>query len=236
MGKCISFSLAFPGAKFYIREMANAIGSAATAGDVRWSPGLRKEIEFWRFLDSWEGHVPWRSERHWAISISTDASMARWAGVIHLKSGDMVLGDFWEADISGENINVKEMWAVAKVLESLPPAIRDCRVDVQIDNQAVLYTWMGRGSKSKPLTKVAQRLFQLVTSRNILLELTYLPSECNPADWFSRTYSKRGDSMLSGECWKVVQRNFGGKFGHNLDLMALDSNVQRDHQGLPLRH
>lgn len=128
----------------------------------------------------------------------------------------MVLGDFWEADISGENINVKEMWAVAKVLESLPPAIRDCRVDVQVDNQAVLYTWMGRGSKSKPLTKVAQRLFQLVTSRNILLELTYLPSECNPADWFSRTYSK-GDSMLSGECWKVVQRNFGGK-------------------GLPLRH
>ncbi|KXJ05706.1 hypothetical protein AC249_AIPGENE24378, partial [Exaiptasia diaphana] len=131
MGKCISFSLAFPGANFYIREMANAIGRATTDGEIRWSTGLREEIEFWKFLDSWDQHVQWRSERHWAISISTDASLARWAGVIHLKSGDRVLGDFLEADIAGESINVKEMWAVAKVLESLPPAIHDCRLDVQ---------------------------------------------------------------------------------------------------------
>ena len=42
----------------------------------------------------------------------------------------IVLGDFWEARLAEENINVKEIWAIVKVLESLPIAIRDCRVDV----------------------------------------------------------------------------------------------------------
>jgi len=34
MGKCISFTLAFSGAKFYICEMASAVGSAAGKQDV----------------------------------------------------------------------------------------------------------------------------------------------------------------------------------------------------------
>ena len=42
--------------------------------------------------------------------------------------------------------------------------------------------------------------------------------------------------MLSRHCWDVVETNFGGSCRHNLDLMALDSNVQRSHQGSPLRH
>jgi len=134
-----------------------------------------------------------------------------------------------------ENINVKEMGAIAKVLESLPSEIRDCRVNVQVDNQAVLYTWMGRSSKSMALIRIAQDIFQLITRRNILLELKYVPSKCNPADWFSRTYSK-GEAMLSEKCWELVQRSFGEENGHNLDLMALDSNVQKDLEGKPLRH
>ena len=55
------------------------------------------------------------------------------------------------------------MRAIAMVLESLLSDIRDCRVDVQVDNQAVIHTWMGRGGRSIELTKVAQHIFQLVT-------------------------------------------------------------------------
>lgn len=86
--------------------------------------------------------------------------MSRWAGVIHLQLGEIVLRDFWEASLVEESINVKEMWAVALVLESLPMAIRDCRVDVQVDNQSVLHTWMARRAHLRGLIKVAQRLFQ----------------------------------------------------------------------------
>lgn len=74
-----------------------------------------------------------------------------------------MLREFWEASLVEENVNVKKMWAVAKVLWCIPMAIRDCRVDVLVDNQSVLHTWMGRGAHSRGLTKVAQRLFQLMT-------------------------------------------------------------------------
>ena len=42
--------------------------------------------------------------------------------------------------------------------------------------------------------------------------------------------------MLSPKSWEVVQRRFGGVNGHDLDLMSLDSHVQRDWQGNPLKH
>ena len=47
MGKCILFSLAFPGAKFYIRKMAQAVGRASPKGKIQLTAGLREELEFW---------------------------------------------------------------------------------------------------------------------------------------------------------------------------------------------
>ena len=76
-------------------------------------------------------------------------------------------------------------------------------------------------------------IFRLVTQRNLLLELLYALSSSNPADWFSGVLSK-ADSILSGTemlHWEAIERGFGGSFVHILDLMFLDSNVQRDHQG-----
>ena len=139
MGKCISFSLAFPGAKFYIREMSGAIGRAGNAANVvKFSVSLREEIRFWEFLNSWKGHIPWRSERHVALTVSTDASSFRWAAVIHHASGDEEIGDFWEEPVQGEHINVKEFRAVERALACLPQQVRDCRVDLHSDNQTVI--------------------------------------------------------------------------------------------------
>ena len=76
---------------------------------------LSEEITFSRFLDIWTGHVPWRMEKHVAVTISTDASQSSWAGVIRRQPTDFVLGDFWEGHVASEGFNVKEFWAVAKV-------------------------------------------------------------------------------------------------------------------------
>ena len=94
MGKCILFSLAFPGAKFYIWEMTQAVGRASPKGKIQLTAGLRAELEFWRILDEWNRHIPWKDEKHWVLSASTDASLSRWAGVIHCQPDDVVLGDF----------------------------------------------------------------------------------------------------------------------------------------------
>lgn len=50
MGKGVSFSLAFLGAKFYIREMVNAIGRKSTKGEIQMPSALREEIESWLIL------------------------------------------------------------------------------------------------------------------------------------------------------------------------------------------
>lgn len=68
---------------------------------------------------------------------------------------------------------------MAKALESLPGEIRDCRLDIQVDNQTIIHTWHGRGSRSKDLTRVVKCIFVLVTERNVPLSVLYVPSEMN---------------------------------------------------------
>ena len=42
--------------------------------------------------------------------------------------------------------------------------------------------------------------------------------------------------MLSSKSWVVVQSYFGGTNGDTLELLSLDSNVQRNAPGNPFRH
>ena len=58
------------------------------------------------------------------------------------------------------------------------------------------------------------------------------PSARNPADAPSRVLSDK-DCKLSAPAWSKVQQAFGP---HTIDLMSLDSNVQFDEKGVPLRH
>ena len=34
---------------------------------------LRKEIEHWLFLETWDAPLPWRDKRHFCVSLATDA-------------------------------------------------------------------------------------------------------------------------------------------------------------------
>ena len=99
MGKCNSFSLALSGAKFYVREMAAAIGKAGHGREVSFTQGLRKELEFWGFLDTWDKCVPWRQERHVSLVMSTDVSSYRWVVISHFLPRTQEIGDYWEEDI-----------------------------------------------------------------------------------------------------------------------------------------
>ena len=122
---------------------------------------------------------------------------------------------------------MKEMWAVLTGLQSLPESASDCRIDAQVDSMVVFHAWSGRGPRSSKLTQISQLIFQFLVDRNLSLEMSFVPSHLHQADWFSRRLS-RSDAMLSPKSWEIAQRRFGGINGHDLDLMSLDSNVQRD--------
>ena len=67
-------------------------------------------------------------------------------------------GDYWEEDI--QQINVKELSAVLQAVRCLPASVRDCRIDVRVDNQVTINSWHGRGPKSPRLFRVARLLFE----------------------------------------------------------------------------
>ena len=71
VGKVISFSLAIPGCKLYIREIFKAISQLCRSSKpyVRIERNLRTEVLYWRFLDEWMDCFPWRSEHHVTVSL-----------------------------------------------------------------------------------------------------------------------------------------------------------------------
>ena len=102
--------------------------------------------------------------------------------MIHLPSGTISVGDYWEETVRNEHINVKEIWAVLKGLQSLPESVSDCRIDAQVDSMVVFHAWSGRGPRSRKLTQISKWIFQLLVDRNLSLEMSFVPSHLNQAD------------------------------------------------------
>lgn len=168
--------------------------------------------------------------------MSTDASGHGWGGFVHLPSGDQQLGDYWDDNQRKINISTKEMLAVSNTVKALPLEATNCRLDAHVDSLVLIGAWEGQGSKNSPeLTKATKELFWALCDRNLQLRLSYVPSCENQADGPSRQLS-RLDSTLSSKAWGLVDRLFGGVYGHSIDLMALDSNAVVGRDGTPLPH
>ena len=132
------------------------------------------------------------------------------------------------------DIATREAIAVDKVLHAFKELVKDCRVDVMIDNLAVMHAWNNQGGKGRDLNNAIKALFFTTMDLNILQHM-YVPSQQNPADAPSRRLSSL-DFTLTSEIWNEVQLRFGGEKGHSCDLMALDSNAMPDRLGCPLLH
>ena len=78
-GKCISLAIAVPGARLYTNEINQAISCATCSSrPVVISESLRKELQHWLFLETWDGFLPWRSEKHTHIQLYSDLSSHAW--------------------------------------------------------------------------------------------------------------------------------------------------------------
>ena len=82
-GKIYSFCIAVPAALLYARDIfRSTAGFSKSSRLVGVTGALRKEIEHWRFLDSWKGCLPWLDEKHVMVNISSDSSYFSWGGTI----------------------------------------------------------------------------------------------------------------------------------------------------------
>lgn len=233
-GKVASFSMAVPAARLYAREVYQACsGRIRSRRDIRVSGDLRKEIEHWRFLDSWEGCLPWAPERHSIVKMFSDASELAWGGVFDYGNKALcTVRDYWTGHDRDLPIVIKEAKAVLKLLQAGKSFICNSRVDIHSDSMAFIQSWQRQGGKCKRLNDVLKEMNELILSQNVVLNFQYIPSAENPADAPSRELSDK-DCTLAEAAWEKVQQSFGP---HSIDAMALDSNCQRDTEGRPLRH
>lgn len=223
-GKISSFCIAVPAPRLYAREIYRLV---KVSGD------LREEIHYWRFLDSWEGYLPWLPEHHVHLKVFSDASDFAWAGVICAPgSPSITTRDFWPSVMRHLPFVVKEARALINVLKAGKSLVSNARVDVHTDSLPFLPSWQNQGGKRKLLNDTLKVLHETVLADNSTLSFYLVPSQSNIADPPSREFSD-SDCMLSEQPWRRVEQHFGP---HTLDLMSLDSNVQVNFQGRPLRH
>ena len=235
VGKCVSFARAVPAAKLFTREMNAAISRGlCSQKPILLRGALREEISHWLFLENWDNPIPWRDERHIQISVATDASSSGWGATV-VSPNRRELFDYWTQEEFTWDIATKEAMAINKMLLSCSDEVRNARVDVQVDNQAVIHAWNNQGGRSPQLNNTMKVLFSTTAALNVLLHLVYVPSADNPADSPSRHRSST-DFCLTDRMWRKIQREFGGSTGHTFDLMSLDSNVPKDCFGNSLPH
>lgn len=194
---------------------------------------LRKEIIYWRFLDTWQGRLPWFDERHLVLQFFVDASNSGWGGVVlcHVKD-PITLRDYWGPDDLSKPIVIKEALALLHTLSAAAPSLSNNRVDAHMDGLTLVRAWKNQGGKSTDLTRVIKSIFDLSLRFNIGLMLCHVPSKENLADILSRVLFD-ADCMLANFPWSALERRWGP---HTVDLMSLDSNVQKDPDGTALRH
>lgn len=232
-GKTTSFSLLVPGAKLYTNAAYQAISRASRSHKpIPVSPELKAELLHWKFLDSWDGFLPWKDERHTSVTIFSDASNIGWGAVVRIPGKEeQHLRGYWDESSRDLPIAIREAKALLFTLESLNHAIVNSRLDCFVDNKVVVSSWENQVSRTPALSQVLQCIFQLSLQLNVALKFCFVPSALNPADLPSRALSDT-DCKLSPLAWKLVQRSYGP---HTLDLFALTSNVQCDQHGNPLR-
>ena len=116
-GKVVSFSLAIPGCKLYVRKVFNAIAQLPPSSKAtdKVQGRLRFHVAYWRFLDDWSDYSPWKSEQHCIVSLFCDASNRSWGGVLFKVQRRIESRDYW-MDVSDDINSLKAKTLVRSLL------------------------------------------------------------------------------------------------------------------------
>ena len=233
-GKTTSFALVVPAAKLYTNTAYHAIAKAnrSRTTKILLSEHLRREILHWTFLDNWKGCLPWKSEVHRLVKIYSDASNTGWGGILlRENAAHTEMRGYWDVSERQLPISARESLALLRVLENLPAECANARLDVFSDSQVLIGSWERQVSACETSSHILKRIFEVSSSKNLDINLSFVPSKENLADKPSRAMSDL-DATLARDVWLRIDHSFGP---HTIDLMALPSNVMQDRSGRPLR-
>jgi hypothetical protein len=181
-----------------------------------------EELKWWaKEIENWNGRSLIRSVPD--LIITTDASKKGWGAVC----GGVTTQGLWSAQESVEHINVLELKAVLFAVKGYVKSDKAAHVHIRLDNTgAVANINKKGGTKSKPLLKVTQELWEFCLKRQITLTAEHLPGVYNTqADLQSRVYRDASNWRLHPEVFKQISLKWG-PFGKDLFADRLNRQMK----------
>lgn len=223
-GYAQSVRLAVMPANLFLRSLYDDCSTVTGwGGDVRLSRQSFRDLEWWCNVPSQHLSSPMRL-RPATVDLFVDASAQGWGAVIPDlgDSPDAVAAGSWSVAEQSMHINQKEMRAVSNALLSYAPVVKD-RVVRLFEDNTVTQSVLGRfASRSTVLMDEYRRLWSLLDSLHVHLQVVRVSSEGNLADAPSR-FVDRSDYKLHPSVFSQLDVLWGP---HTIDLFASDSNTQ----------
>ena len=123
-------------------------------------------------LDSWDGFLPWQTERHRHVQLCSEASSFALGGVLGPETISAVTSDYRPDSHLHCDTATKEPLALANVLESSASSISNSWVDVfsliACDGMAVISAWDRQGFRSHPIVIPSREFLGNVKTRETL--------------------------------------------------------------------
>ena len=186
-GLCQFLYLAIPVAKLYLRSLHDCLRTKdGWNSNVRLSKQAIRDLEWWLSVPTrWNGRDIARSPS--TVHLHSDSSTFAWGGVLNFNEAAPSRG-CWTTFERKYHITILELLVVHKNILTWLPQLRNCKVCLHEDNQAVMYILREKTSHSPVIMKLLRRLWKVVDLHSIDLEIVYVRSAENISDGPSREH------------------------------------------------
>ena len=215
VGFAQSVYLACPSARFYLREFHNVMATRTSwEARVRLTRQALADLRWWQQLgvSASVARAIWRPPTD--RTLECDASHLGWGGVL---DGTVPAQGMWTGRSRGRHINFLELMAVHHTLQVFLKELQGESVLLWEDNMTVVHILTNRTTRSPELMHLLRRVWWLIDSAGIDLQVRYVASKDNAqADALSRG-SPWDDLTLLPQVW----RDLDGRWGpHTVDRYA----------------
>ncbi|CAG9136256.1 unnamed protein product [Plutella xylostella] len=148
------------------------------------------------------------------VFITTDASDQVWGAIVNSKK----MNGIWTPLQQSWHSNQKELWTLKEVMRQVAYSFKQKTILVQTDNKSVTaYITKEGGTKSQPLLRLTQDIFEIAQRFQIHIIARYLPGRYNlTADSLSR-FCQTPEWTLSEHVTQAIFEKWGTP---SIDLFA----------------
>ncbi|KAG2222342.1 hypothetical protein INT45_009815 [Circinella minor] len=182
---------------------------------IRLSLAAIQDLKWWiQHLIHWNGQSFLLTKPH--LEVFTDASDLRWGLVYNMT----IVSGTWTPHQRQQHINYKELLTIRHAIQQ--PALTGKNLRIYCDNTTTIaYINHFGGTHSTMLMTLAKEIWLECLKTNIRIQLTYVPSQFNPADPPSRQLHHQLEWQINHHFFHLLNHLWGP---HSIDLFTSSQN------------